>query len=312
MLTSTILSGLALLVAQVSAHGGVGKYIIGGKEYPGWQPYNSAAGQSTIQRPYSSFNPIMTPDGTNIRCNNNGETSKLTAPIAAGDKITAVWTQWTHAEGPVTVYLAKCPGDCANFDGSGAVWFKIDEAGLLSGTVNKGEWGNGVVLKTLKWTTTIPASLAAGNYIIRHEVLALHQANTPQFYPECAHITVTGGGGQSPSGSYLVSLPGAFKMSDPGVNINIYSSTSSTYIVPGPPVWTGGSSGGNPTPSDPTPSSDPSPPASTVAPPTSAAPSPTDAGVNKYGQCGGVGYNGSTNCIGSTCTKVNDYYHQCL
>ena len=63
--------------------------------------------------------------------------------------------------------MAKCPGSCADFDGSGNVWFKIDQAGLLSGTVNKGEWGNGVVLDTLQWTSTIPASLAPGNYLIR-------------------------------------------------------------------------------------------------------------------------------------------------
>lgn len=25
---------------------------------------------------------------------------------------------------------------------------------------------------------------------------------------------------------------------------------------------------------------------------------------------GGIGYSGSTNCVGSTCQKVNDYYYQ--
>lgn len=49
-------------------------------------------------------------------------------------------------------------------------------------------WGTAKVLKTLKWDSTIPASLAAGNYLIRHELLALHQANTPQFYAECAQV----------------------------------------------------------------------------------------------------------------------------
>lgn len=80
------------------------------------------------------------------------------------------YLQWTHAEGPVTVYMARCPASCSTFDGSGAVWFKIDEAGLLSGTVNKGSWGNGVILSTLRWTTTIPATLAPGNYLIRVSV----------------------------------------------------------------------------------------------------------------------------------------------
>lgn len=35
--------------------------------------------------------------------------------------------------------------------------------------------------------------------------------------------------------------------------------------------------------------------------------------VAKYGQCGGSGYSGCTACAsGSTCTKSNDYYSQCL
>jgi hypothetical protein len=30
-------------------------------------------------------------------------------------------------------------------------------------------------------------------------------------------------------------------------------------------------------------------------------------------QCGGIGWNGATNCEGgSTCVVVNDYYHQCV
>ncbi|QRV73415.1 endo-beta-1,4-xylanase [Ceratobasidium sp. AG-Ba] len=36
-------------------------------------------------------------------------------------------------------------------------------------------------------------------------------------------------------------------------------------------------------------------------------------GVAVYGQCGGIGYTGSTVCdSGSTCVKSNDYYSQCL
>ncbi|KAI5777587.1 glycosyl hydrolase family 61-domain-containing protein [Geopyxis carbonaria] len=305
-----------LLATSVSAHGGVAKYTWGGTDYTGWSPYNSASGQSTIQRKYSSYDPILTPVGTNIRCNNAGETSQLTASIAAGSEITATWAQWTHAEGPVTVYMAKCPGACSSFDGSGAVWFKIDEAGLMSGTVGKGSWGNTVILDTLKWTSTIPATLAPGEYLIRHEVLALHQANTPQFYPECAQLTVTGSGSASPSSEYLISLPGGIQMSDPGVTIDIYAAdqaSNTVYVVPGPKVWTGGSSGTSPTSPA---SSVTSAPATTKTSTTSAAPATSStaaaAGVAKYGQCGGQGWSGATTCISSTCTKVNDYYSQCL
>ncbi|KAM0707419.1 hypothetical protein Q7P35_004064 [Cladosporium inversicolor] len=35
--------------------------------------------------------------------------------------------------------------------------------------------------------------------------------------------------------------------------------------------------------------------------------------VQKYGQCGGIDYKGPTTCVsGTTCTKANDYYSQCL
>jgi hypothetical protein len=84
------------------------------------------------------------------------------------------------------VYMAKCPGSCDSFDGAGKVWFKIDHQGLVSGTQNAGKWAGDTILDTLLWTSTIPATLAPGNYLIRHELLALHQANNPQCKPSFA------------------------------------------------------------------------------------------------------------------------------
>jgi len=57
---------------------------------------------------------------------------------------------------------------------------KIDQEGLVSGTENSGIWAGDTILDTLLWTSTIPASLAPGNYLIRHELIAVHQANNPQ------------------------------------------------------------------------------------------------------------------------------------
>jgi hypothetical protein len=57
---------------------------------------------------------------------------------------------------------------------------KIDQEGLVSGTENAGVWAGDTILDTLLWTSTIPASLAPGNYLIRHELIAVHQANNPQ------------------------------------------------------------------------------------------------------------------------------------
>lgn len=59
------------------------------------------------------------------------------------------------------------------------------------------------------------------------------------------------------------------------------------------------------------------PPTSTttsVKPPTSTVvPPPTGGTVPKWGQCGGRGWTGPTQCVaGTTCTVGNPYYSQCL
>ena len=52
---------------------------------------------------------------------------------------------------------------------------------------------------------------------------------------ECAQINITGGSGsKSPA---TVSLPGAYKATDPGILINIYQ-TLSSYTIPGPAPFT--------------------------------------------------------------------------
>lgn len=119
------------------------------------------------------------------------------------------------------VWMYKCAGSFSACDGSGVGWFKIDQMGMTAPPLTGTSWGVAVVMATLKWTSTIPATLAPGNYLIRHELLALHQADTPQFYPECAQIVVTGTGTASPSGSYLTAIPSYASANDPGVMVSL-------------------------------------------------------------------------------------------
>nr|QBX90225.1 glucuronoyl esterase CE15 [Punctularia strigosozonata] len=57
----------------------------------------------------------------------------------------------------------------------------------------------------------------------------------------------------------------------------------------------------------------PVPTTSPTTVPTTSAPAPTGAPVAKWGQCGGIGWTGSTTCTsGTTCTVLNAYYSQCL
>ena len=42
-------------VALVSAHGGVQEYLMDGTYYTGFRPYNTAVGQTTIQRQWATY-----------------------------------------------------------------------------------------------------------------------------------------------------------------------------------------------------------------------------------------------------------------
>jgi Auxiliary Activity family 9 (formerly GH61) len=73
-------------------------------------------------------------------------------------------------------------------------------------------------------TFTIPASLPAGDYLMRIEHIGLYVAQSlgaAQFYISCGQLTVTGRGAGSPSP--LVAFPGAYSATDPGIMINIFS-----------------------------------------------------------------------------------------
>ncbi|KAJ3748787.1 glycoside hydrolase family 61 protein [Lentinula detonsa] len=251
------LSAAILRLPQVSAHGGVLSYKFGDTTYQGFVPYNTPVGQSSIQREWDTVRisnnlsnvlsphlPLpLHPTDASLSCNIDGATlaEQLSATVAAGTQVTAYWNAWPHTIGPVMVYMAACPSGCSNADTSTLEFFKIDQAGLISGTLVTGLWGMGeLVQNNNSWTSTIPASLAPGEYMIRHELLAIHTSDQPQFYPECAQLIITGSGTSTPASSYLVTFPGAYSASDPGVTIDIYANENETnYTIPGPAVWSG-------------------------------------------------------------------------
>jgi len=327
--------GLAIL-PQALAHGGVLSIEIGKTWYWGWQPYDTPVGQSAIIRPWSTYNPITDPTDPTLSCNDNGTAGalQLTAPITAGSEITAYWNNpWPHPYGPMLVYLAQCPGSsCTTADSSTLQWFKIDESGLINGTVYDGYWGDGkMIAQNSSWTTTIPATVPSGNYLIRFETIALHSLPA-QFYPECAQLSITGGGSLAPTAAELVTFPGAYSSTDPGLIVDIYSNTAQTqtnYTIPGPPLYgssgsaspTGVSIASSATPSAPSKSatSASSPATSVSKSASSVASAPTASGTAStataahYAQCGGTGWTGATVCAAPyTCTYSNAYYSQCL
>jgi hypothetical protein len=138
----------------------------------------------------------------------------------------------------------------------------------------------------------------------------------------CFQLTVSGSGSASPA---TVSFPGAYKATDPGILINIHSSspsftliftahlcaaTLSGYTIPGPAVYGGGGSS-SPKPSTSPATTAPSTTTGTVTKPSSTSTSPvaTGSAVAQYGQCGGTNYQGSTTCAaGFKCVGVSVPY----
>lgn len=85
----------------------------------------------------------------------------------------------------------------------------------------------------------MPSCIESGDYLFRIEHVALHTASKAggaQFYISCAQLSVTDGGSKKPTN--LVAFPGAYKATDPGIMLNIYSNGGKPYTPAGPAVFT--------------------------------------------------------------------------
>lgn len=181
-----------------------------------------------------------------IICHKNAEPGKITAKVAAGGTVEFQWTVWPDSHfGPVFTYIASCGDDCSTVDKTALKWIKIDEAGIDIATQ---EWAaTKLIANNNTWVTTVPESIAPGNYVFRHEIIAMHAAgslNGAQNYPQCANIEITGSGTELPEGVLGTEL---YSPTDPGIMFNPYT-TIEEYTIPGPALFTGASTGGGSNP----------------------------------------------------------------
>ncbi|KAK4149825.1 glyoside hydrolase [Chaetomidium leptoderma] len=296
-------------------------------------------GSSCVRMP-SSNSPITNVGGREIVCNAGTRPVSGKCPVKAGGSVTVEMHQQPgdrncKAEaiggahwGPVQVYLTKV-SDATSADGSTG-WFKIFSnawAKKAGGSVgDDDEWGTRDLSACCgRMSVKIPTDIASGDYLLRAEALALHtagQANGAQFYVSCYQISVDGGAGTASPAT--VKFPGAYSANDPGIKINIHAAVSS-YIAPGPAVYAGGTNkkaGSGCSGCESTCKVGSSPTAVAPAGTKSgtdagagggSAPAPGACSVQAYGQCGGDGYSGCTECpSGFTCKSVSPpYYSQC-
>jgi hypothetical protein len=194
----------------------------------------------SVVRNIQGDGPIEDLSSTDIACNFNATpiadngVSRL-ANVTAGSTMTLQWNGWPHS-GPILTYMARCEPDCASFNGwEEASWFKIDERGYNATGKN---WATYYLSKAnFMWNVTIPECLADGEYLVRHEIIALSGCAVEgkcQFYPECTQVRVINGGDYTEED--LVSFPGAYSPTDPGILWDTNFQDPTTYTIPGPTV----------------------------------------------------------------------------
>ncbi|PSN68410.1 hypothetical protein BS50DRAFT_363216 [Corynespora cassiicola Philippines] len=235
------------LAATVKAHGHVSGAVVDGQYYQGYDPsfqYQTPApeviGWSNPQGLDNGFvDPSMYGDVAKIACHKDATAGKKVAQVKAGGTIDLQWTTWPDSHvGPVIDYLAKVD-DATTTDSASLNFFKIDEAGY-----DGSEWAaTKLIANNNTWTVTIPTSIADGQYVLRHEIIALHSAGDvggAQNYPQCLNIEVTGGGSETPAG---VTADKFYTETDPGIQFSVYGGDLSGYQIPGPALFDGAGSG---------------------------------------------------------------------
>lgn len=357
VLTKAIL-GTVVAAGTAIAHSHVNNLVIDGVYWQGYDPttypYESNPPIVVGWTAADTDNGFVAPDAYqsgDIICHKNATPAGGHATVNAGDSISIQWAvPWPDShKGPVLDYLAPCNGNCETVDKTTLQFFKIDQGGYINGS-NPGTWTDDILIADAStWLVQIPEDIAPGNYVLRHEIIALHSAQSAdgaQNYPQCFNLVISGTGTLSPSGTYGTDL---YQATDPGILYNIYVATED-YTIPGPTLYSGfpssiaqsssvatvtssaivpgsgGSTGSTTsvkstsvttTGSTSTPTTSSVSKTTTTTLITSTTPSPTTTspatgGQTLYGQCGGSSWTGPTSCASGTCTTQNPYYAQCL
>ena len=246
-------SSLALVgafAASALAHGTVPEFATDGERHGGfllnyfYEKQNGGTPPSiaawSAENLDNGFVDGTSYQSSDINCHKNAAPGAETVTVAAGGTVDFFWSEWPESHfGPVFTYVARCDGDCAAADKDALKWVKIDEAGINTETQ---VWAaTDLINNNNTWTTTVPADLAAGNYVFRHEIIAMHGAgetNGAQNYPQCFNIAVTGSGTAQPEGVLGTEL---YTADHPGIKFNPYT-TITSYDIPGPALF---GSGGN-------------------------------------------------------------------
>lgn len=240
-----LLPSLLLTLASasaVSAHSWVSNINIDGKAYKGFNPVPglpnddvlAAWSTTATDQGYVNQTDYAHPD---IICHRGAANGKGHAPVQAGGEIHIQWNGWPqNHKGPVMDYLAPCGESCASVDKTRLEFYKISQAGLVTPDIQAplGLWASDqLIANNNSWVVAIPPDTMPGFYVLRTEIIALHNASYgdgAQNYPSCFNLEILGNGTKHQSGTLGEKL---YKASEPGVQLNITTGVTH-YDIPGP------------------------------------------------------------------------------
>ncbi|KAI5859268.1 lytic polysaccharide monooxygenase [Durotheca rogersii] len=228
----------------VSSHSFVSNININGLSYDGFRPtepdaHPYAIGWSTaaLDQGYVNQTGYRTEE---IICHRGAENARGYAPVPAGGIVHIQWNGWPQShKGPVMDYLASCNGPSETVDKTRLRFFKINQVGLVDGSEAPGIWGSDqLIANNNSWVVEIPRRIRPGFYVLRTEIIALHNASYEigaQNYPQCINLQITGDGPDLPAG-----VPGQalYDPEDPSMHLDI-SGGIPEYTIPGPPPIAG-------------------------------------------------------------------------
>lgn len=192
--TSKVLGAAISGAVAVAAHGHVDNIVINGVSYAGYDPtsYPYMSDPPTVVGWTASDtdNGYVAPDAYasgDIICHKDAKNAGGYATAAAGDSVYIQWSTWPEShKGPVIDYLANCNGDCITVDKTTLEFFKIDAVGLVDDSTTPGTWGTDqLIANNNSWLVQIPSDIAPGQYVLRHEIIALHSAENVDGAQNC-------------------------------------------------------------------------------------------------------------------------------
>ncbi|KAJ4390845.1 hypothetical protein N0V93_004444 [Gnomoniopsis smithogilvyi] len=226
---------VAAFVASASAHTRIYSAWVNGED--------QGDGRGTYIRSPPTNDPVKDVTSADLVCNVAGATAVSDfVSAAAGDTITMEWYHDSRGDdiiasshkGPIITYIAEYFEDA----GASAIWTKIAEQGYDSASDT---WAvDDLISAGGKIDFTLPSNIKAGKYMVRQEIIALHEADTcyatagsrgAQFYPSCVQFEVTGTGTATPDEAF--DFNANYSCDVPGIEFNLYGEFTS-YEIPGP------------------------------------------------------------------------------